>query len=63
MSGDPLLRLKGDSHDGFEVIETERGAIAPGAGVIFERSGKGCCEEWSLLAGVLPDRRLDVAAA
>lgn len=40
MSGDSLLRHKGDIHDGLEVIETERGTVAPGAGLILERSRK-----------------------
>ena len=60
MSGDPLFGLKGDIHERLEVVETERSAIAPGTGLILERSGEGRGEERSVLAHVLPDRRLDV---
>ena len=60
MSGDPLLCLKGDIHERLEVTETERGAVAPGAGLILEGSGEGRREERALLTDVLPDRRLDV---
>ena len=62
MSGYPLLGITHDSDKGFEVIETERSPIAPCAGLILERAGEGRREEGTLLAGVLPDRRLDVAA-
>ena len=60
MSSDPLLRLKGDIHERLKVIETKRGAIAPGAGLIFEWARKGRREERALLAHILPDRGLDV---
>lgn len=60
MSGDPLLRLKGDIHERLKVIETERGVIAPDTGLIFERPRKGRLEERVLLAHSLPDRRLNV---
>lgn len=33
----------------------------PGTGLIFERVGKGRCEERSTLADDIPDRRLDLA--
>ena len=38
-------------------------AIAPCAGLILERPSEGRCEERSLLADILPDRGLDIAAA
>jgi len=60
MSIDPLLRLKGDIHQGLEIVKTERGAVVPGTSLILERARKGRCEERALLADVLPDRRLDV---
>ena len=63
MSVDPLLRLKGDIHEGLQVVETERGAVVPGTGLILERARKGRREERSLLTDVLPDRGLDVAAS
>lgn len=63
MSGDPLLGLKGNVHERFEVIKTERGAVAPGAGLILERARKGRREERTILAGILPDRGLDVATS
>lgn len=56
MSGHPLLRLKGDIHERLEVIEAERGAGAPGAGLILERAREGRREERALLADILPDR-------
>lgn len=34
-----------DIHEGLEVVETERGAVAPGTGLILERSGEGRCKE------------------
>ena len=45
------------------VVETERSAVVPSAGLIFERARKGRREERALLADVLPDRGLDVAAS
>jgi len=63
VSGDPLLRLKGDIHERLQVIETERGAVVPGTGLILKRARKGRGEEWSVLAHILPDRRFDVAAS
>ncbi len=44
----------------LQVVETERSAVLPFTGLILERPGEGRGEERSLLAGVLPDRRLDV---
>ena len=38
-------------------------AVAPGAGLILERSGESHCEERSFLAHILPDRGPDVAAS
>jgi hypothetical protein len=46
-----------------QVIETEGRTISPFADLILEGPGEGRCEKRSLLAGVLPDRRLDVAAS
>ena len=63
MSGDPLLGITRDGDKGFEVIETERGPIAPRAGLILERPREGRCEERTLLADILPDRGFDVAAS
>ena len=63
MSGDPLICLTRDSDKGFEVIETERSPVAPGPGLIFERPSEGRCEERTLLAAILPDRRFDVSAS
>ena len=60
MSSDPLLRFKGNVHEGLEVVEIERGPVVPGAGLILERSGKGRREERAFLANVLSDRRFDV---
>lgn len=37
LSSDSLLRLKGDIHEDLEVIETERGAVAPGTGLIDDQ--------------------------
>jgi|CXWL01.1.fsa_nt_gi hypothetical protein len=45
VSGDPLLGVTRDGDKGFEVIETKRIPIAPGAGLILERSREGRCEE------------------
>jgi hypothetical protein len=39
-----------DSHERLQVVETERGAVAPGTGLILEWSGEGRCEERALLA-------------
>ena len=63
ISGDPLLRLTRDGEKGLKVIETERGPVAPCARVILERPREGRCEELAFLAGVLPDRGLDVSAS
>lgn len=63
MSGDPLFGLKGDIHEGFQVVETERGAVTPFTGLILERTRKGRGEERDLLADVLPDRGIDVATS
>jgi hypothetical protein len=63
VSGDPLLGLTRKADKGFEVIETERSPVAPRSGLILERPGEGRCEERTLLAAILPDRRLDVAAS
>ena len=63
MSGHPQLGLKGDIHQRLQVVEAARGAVAPGAGSILEWPRKGRCEERSLLADILPDRRLAVATS
>ena len=63
MSSDPLLGLKRHIHQCLKVIETERGAVAPPPGLILERSRERRGEEGTLLAGILPDRCLDVAAS
>ena len=63
MSRNPLLRFKGDVHERLEVVKTERSPVAPGAGLILERARESRCEERSLLAAILPDRGLDVAAS
>ena len=60
MSGHPLLGLKCDIHERLQVAKTERGAIAPGTGLILEWPREGRGEERALLADILPDRRLDV---
>src|SRR5437016_8675328 len=63
MSGNPLLGITRDGDKRLKVIETERSPIAPGPGLILERPREGRCEERTLLAGVLPDCRFDVAAS
>lgn len=66
LSGHPFLGLTGHGEQGLQglqVMEPERGAVTPGAGLVLERAGKGRREEGTLLARVLPDRRLDAAAA
>ena len=63
LSSHPLLRLKGDIHEGLEVVETERSAVAPGTGLILDWSRKVCRKERSLLADILPDRGLDIATS
>jgi hypothetical protein len=50
--GGPMSRL--------QVVETEGDTIAPGAGLILERSGEGRGEERAFLADTLPNRRLVV---
>lgn len=60
MSGHPVLGLTGHGNERLKVIETEGCPVAPFPRLILERSREGRCEERSLLAGVLPDRRLDV---
>jgi len=62
VSGDPLLGLTRHGDKGLKVIETKRGPVAPRYGLIFERPRKCRCEERTLLADILPDRRFDVAA-
>ena len=47
----------------LKVIETEGSAVAPCARLILEWPREGRCEERSLLADILPDRGLDVAAS
>ncbi len=54
MSGDPLLRLTGDIPERLNLIEAESNAVAPGTGLIFERSREGRHEERTLLADILP---------
>ena len=63
MSGDPLLRLTHDIHERLQVVEPERGAVVPGIGLILEWPGEGRREERPLLAGVLPNCRLDVSTS
>lgn len=63
MSSDPLLRVNGDIHERLEVTQTERGPMAPGAGLILEWPRKGRGEERALLTHILPDRRLDAATS
>ena len=63
MSGDPLLGFKRDIHESLKIIETVRSPVAPCAGLILEWPGEGRCETRSLLAGILPDRGLDIAAS
>ena len=63
MRVNPLLRFKGEIHEGLGVVETEGRAVAPGTGLIFERSRKGRGEDRSVLADILPDRRLDVVTS
>ena len=63
VSGDPLLGFTHNGEQGLEIIETERGPIAPFTGLIFERPREGRCEERTLLAAILLDRRFDVAAS
>ena len=62
MSGDPLLGTTLDGDKRLKVIETERSAIAPCAGLILEWAREGRCEERTILAAILPDRGFDVAA-
>ena len=52
------LNLKDDIHERLQIIETKRGAVAPGTGLILERWGKGRCKERALLAHSLPDPAL-----
>ena len=63
MSGNPLLGLTRKADKGLNVIEAEGGPIAPRSGLILERPTEGRCEERTILAAILPDRRLDVAAS
>ena len=63
MSYDPLLRIKRDIDERLEVIETERSAVVPGAGLIPKRPRKRRDEEGAVLADILPDRRFDVATS
>ena len=58
-----LLRLTGDIQQRLQIIEPERGALAPGAGLIFERARERRGKERPILAGILPDCRLDVATS
>ena len=63
MSSDPLPGFKRDIHESLKVIETVRSAVAPSAGLVLEWPGEGRCEERSLLAFILPNRSLDIAAS
>ena len=63
VSGDPLLGVAREGDKGFEVIETERCPIAPRSGLILERAREGRCEERTLLADILSNRRFDAAAS
>ena len=58
VSGHPLLGFKRDIHQRLKVIETERGPVAPHPGLILEQARERRGEERTLLAGILPDRRL-----
>ena len=63
VSGDPLLGFARHVDKDFEVIETERGSVALGAGLILERPGEGRCEERTLLVDILPDGRFEAGAS
>jgi hypothetical protein len=63
MSGDPLFGLERHIHQRLQIVDTERGTVTPGTGLILEWAKKGGCEERALLADILPDRRLDVATS
>src|SRR6267143_743326 len=63
MSGNPLFGVTRDGDKRLKVIETERGPIAPHSGLILEWAREGRCEEQTLIADILPDRGLDVAAS
>ena len=58
-----LLRFTHDGDKGLKVIQTDRAPIAPRPGLFLERAGEGRREEGAILADILPDRRLDVAAS
>ena len=63
MSSNPVLGFTRDGNKGFKVIETERSRVAPDPGLILERLRESRCEERSILATILPDRRLDDATS
>jgi len=63
MSRHPLLGRTRNGEQRLKVIEAERGAVAPFPGLILEWPGEGRREERTLVAGVLPNRRFDVAAS
>ena len=52
MSGNPLLGITRDGDKGLKVIQTERGPIAPGAGLIHPFSLPFC----QIVALMLPHR-------
>ncbi len=55
MSSRPFLDLTGHGNERLLVAETERGALAPGAGLILERTGEGRREEWGPVGEILTD--------
>jgi hypothetical protein len=63
MSGHPVLGLTGHGDQCFQVVETERGPVAPFASLILERPRERRGEEGTLLAGIPLDRLIDVAAS
>jgi hypothetical protein len=52
-----------DRDQSLKVIKTEGCPVAPGTGLILERSGESRCEERSFRADILPDRGFDVATS
>ena len=63
MSGNLLHGFTCDADRGFEVIETERGPIAPRPRLILEWAGESRRKERTDLADILSDGRFDVAAS
>ena len=56
ISRHPVLGLTSQGNERLQVIEAERGAVAPHPGLILEWSGECRGEEGALLAGILSDR-------